>query len=138
MEVTIVQWATIISPIIAVFLAWWTVRSSSKDTDKKIAAIKEWSEKEINQLKKLSQLGVETLSLKLDMELTQRAIIAQQANEERNSMQQIMSSNQITFQELGLRKFESEQPARNLKYTTAYIQELKRLSAKLDDIKKNL
>ena len=135
---TIVQWATIISPIIAVFLAWWTVRSSSKDTDKKIAAIKEWSEKEINQLKKLSQLGVETLSLKLDMELTQRAIIAQQANEERNSMQQIMSSNQITFQELGLRKFESEQPARNLKYTTAYIQELKRLSAKLDDIKKNL
>lgn len=135
---TIVQWATIISPIIAVFLAWWTVRSSSKDTDKKIAAIKEWSEKEINQLKKLSQLEVETLSLKLDMELIQRAIIAQQANEERNSMQQIMSSNQITFQELGLRKFESEQPARNLKYTTAYIQELKRLSAKLDDIKKNL
>lgn len=135
---TIVQWATIISPIIAVFLAWWTVRSSSKDTDKKIAAIKEWSEKEINQLKKLSQLEVETLSLKLDMELIQRAIIAQQANEERNSVQQIMSSNQITFQELGLRKFESEQPARNLKYTTAYIQELKRLSAKLDDIKKNL
>lgn len=81
---------------------------------------------------------METLSLKLDMELIQRAIIAQQANEERNSMQQIMSSNQITFQELGLRKFESEQPARNLKYTTAYIQELKRLSAKLDDIKKNL
>lgn len=138
MEMTIVQWATIISPIIAVFLAWWTVKSSSKDTDKKIAAIKEWSEKEINQLKKLSQLEVETLSLKLDMELIQRAIIAQQANEERNSMQQIMSSNQITFQELGLRKFESEQPARNLKYTTAYIQELKRLSAKLDDIKKNL
>lgn len=135
---TIVQWATIISPIIAVFLAWWTVKSSSKDTDKKIAAIKEWSEKEINQLKKLSRLEVETLSLKLDMELIQRAIIAQQANEERNSMQQIMSSNQITFQELGLRKFESEQPARNLKYTTAYIQELKRLSAKLDDIKKNL
>lgn len=138
MEMTIVQWATIISPIIAVFLAWWTVKSSSKDTDKKIAAIKEWSEKEINQLKKLSRLEVETLSLKLDMELIQRAIIAQQANEERNSMQQIMSSNQITFQELGLRKFESEQPARNLKYTTAYIQELKRLSAKLDDIKKNL
>ena len=135
---TIVQWATIISTIISVFLAWWTVRSSSKDTDKKIAAIKEWSEKEINQLKKLSQLEVETLSLKLDMELIQRAIIAQQANEERNSVQQIMSSNQITFQELGLRKFESEQPARNLKYTTAYIQELKRLSAKLDDIKKNL
>ena len=135
---TIVQWATIISPIIAVFLAWWTVSSSSKDTDKKIAAIKEWSEKEINQLKKLSQLEVETLSLKLDMELIQRTIIAQQANEERNSMQQIMSSNQITSQELGLRKFESEQPARNLKYTTAYIQELKSLSAKLDDIKKNL
>lgn len=138
MEMTIVQWATIFSPIIAVILAWWTVRSGSKDTDKKIAAIKDRSEKEINQLKRLVQLEVEALSLKLNMELIQRTLMAQQANEERISMQQIMSSNQLTFQDLGLRKFESEQPARNLKYTTAYIQELKMLSARLDDIKKNL
>ena len=34
MEITIVQWATILSPIIAVLLAWWTCRSGARDTAK--------------------------------------------------------------------------------------------------------
>lgn len=135
---TIAQWATILSPIIAVGLAWWAVRSSSKDTDKKIAAIKESSERGINQLKELAQLEVEALTLKLDMELIQRQLMAQQADEERKGMQQIMSSNQITFQDLGLRDFESKQPERNLKYTKAFIQELEKLSERLNELKKQL
>ena len=36
---TIVQWATILSPIIAVLLAWWASRSSAKDTAKQISCI---------------------------------------------------------------------------------------------------
>lgn len=134
----IVQWATILSPIIAVGLAWWAVRSSSKDTDKKIAAIKKSSEREINQLKELAQLEVEALTLKLDMELIQRQLMAQQADEERKRMQQIMSSNRITSQDLGLREFESKQPERNLKYTKDFIQELKKLSERLNALKKQL
>lgn len=134
----IVQWATILSPIIAVGLAWWAARSSLKDTDKKIAAIKESSEREINQLKELAQLEVEALTLKLDMELIQRQLMAQQADEERKGMQQIMSSNRKTFQDLGLRDFESKQPERNLKYTKAFIQELEKLSERLNALKKQL
>lgn len=134
----IVQCATILSPIIAVGLAWWAARSSSKDTDKKIAAIKESSEREINQLKELAQLEVEALTLKLDMELIQRQLMAQQADEERKGMQQIMSSNRKTFQDLGLRDFESKQPERNLKYTKAFIQELEKLSERLNALKKQL
>lgn len=34
MMCTIVQWATIFSPIIAVILAWWTCRSGARDTAK--------------------------------------------------------------------------------------------------------
>lgn len=37
----IVQWATILSPIIAVVIAIWASRSSAKETAKQIAAIKE-------------------------------------------------------------------------------------------------
>lgn len=37
----IVQWATILSPIIAVLLAWWTSRSSTRAANKQIAAMKE-------------------------------------------------------------------------------------------------
>lgn len=134
----IVQWATILSPIIAVGLAWWAVRSSSKDTDKKIAAIKERSEREINQLKELAQLEVEALTLKLDMELIQRQLMAQQAEEERKGMEQIMNIPHLTFQNLRLRDFESKQPERNLKYTKAFIQELEKLSKRLEGLKKQL
>ena len=145
----IVQWATILSPIIAVGLAWWAVRSSSKDTDRKIAAMndgtskqiaamRENAEKEVNQLKELAQLEVEALTLKLDMELIQRQLMAQQAEEERKGMEQIMNIPHLTFQELGKRDFESKQPERNLKYTKAFIQELKKLSERLEGLKKQL
>lgn len=134
----IVQWATILSPIIAVGLAWWAVRSSSKDTDKKITAIKKSSEREINQLKELAQLEMKALTLKLDMELIQRRLMAQQAEEERKGMEQIMNIPHLTFQELGKRDFESKQPERNLKYTKAFIQELEKLSERLNALKKQL
>lgn len=35
-----VQWATILSPIIAVGLAWWTSRSGARDTAKLVKCIK--------------------------------------------------------------------------------------------------
>lgn len=35
-----VQWATILSPIIAVGLAWWTSRSGARDTAKLVKSIK--------------------------------------------------------------------------------------------------
>lgn len=41
MESTITQWATILSPIIAVILALWTSRSGSRDTAKLIKYNKE-------------------------------------------------------------------------------------------------
>ena len=37
---TIVQWATILSPIIAVILAWWTCRSGARDTENLIKCSK--------------------------------------------------------------------------------------------------
>ena len=38
---TIVQWATILSPIIAVLLAWWTSRSGAREVRKLVASMKE-------------------------------------------------------------------------------------------------
>ena len=38
---TIVDWATILSPIIAVLIAWWVSRKSSKDTAKQVRAIRD-------------------------------------------------------------------------------------------------
>ena len=54
---TIVQWATILSPIIAVLVAVWVVISSKKDTDKQIESIKA-----------LSKLQIEILATQIEME----------------------------------------------------------------------
>ena len=47
---TTVQWATILSPIIAVLVAVWVVVSSKKDTDKQIESIKALSKLQIEIL----------------------------------------------------------------------------------------
>ena len=67
--ITIVQWATILSPIIAVGLAWWTIRCSSKDTAKKIDAIEQSTNKEIERLKEISRLQIEIPLVQLKKEL---------------------------------------------------------------------
>lgn len=66
---TIVHWATILSPIIAVLIAWWTVRSSSKETAKKIDAIEQNANKQIKQLKELSRLQLQITTIQLNKEL---------------------------------------------------------------------
>ena len=66
---TVVHWATILSPIIAVLIAWWTVRSSSKDTAKKIDAIEQNANKQIRQLKELSRLQLQITTIQLNKEL---------------------------------------------------------------------
>lgn len=134
----IVQWVTILSPIIAVLLAWCAAKSSSKETNKQIAAMQENTEKEIKQLKELATLEVEALSLKLDAELIQKSLIAQQADEERKGLNDVMSINDLTFQDISLRRFESQQPERNHKYMMAYLQELKKFSQRLNQIKQQI
>ena len=52
---TIVQWATILSPIVAVVLAWLTSRSSAKAATRQIAIMQENTEKEIKILKELGE-----------------------------------------------------------------------------------
>lgn len=57
----IVQWATILSPIIAVLIAWWTVRSSAKDTAKKISSLEESTREQISALRKTTEEQIAAL-----------------------------------------------------------------------------
>jgi hypothetical protein len=121
---TIVQWATILSPIIAVLIAVWVVISSKKDTDKQIESIKA-----------LSKLQIEILATEIEMETIKNKIIAQQANQESVELGRIMENNYTDFREMALRDYEARKPERNRKYVNAYLQELKRLNEKLVQIK---
>lgn len=76
----IVQWATILSPIIAVLIAWWMLRSSAKDTAKKIAAFEESTKeqiaaleentaKQVESIKELTMMQIDVSMLQIDKEL---------------------------------------------------------------------
>lgn len=71
----IVQWATILSPIIAVVLAWWMGRSSEKQTAKQIASIKE-----------LEKIQINLIQLEIDKEMNEAKVLHGQASEKVNSM----------------------------------------------------
>ncbi len=132
---TIVQWATILSPIIAVLLAWWTSRSSAKESARQIAVMQENTSKEVEHLQHLAEIQVETIAINLEMQTILNSLIAQQADEERKELKSIMDINQLTFRDLAIQEYEAKKPKRNLRYTMAYLQELKKLKAKLEIIK---
>lgn len=65
----IVQWATILSPIIAVVIAIWASRSSAKDTARQIAALEESTTKQIDSIKELALLQLEISLKQIDKDL---------------------------------------------------------------------
>lgn len=74
----LVQWATILSPIIAVLLALWASRYSARDTSKQIESVKE-----------LAKIQIKTTQLQLKKELLLTTALYKQASkrydEERDS-----------------------------------------------------
>lgn len=131
----VVQWATILSPIVAVGIAWWTSRCSSKAAIRQIVIMQENTEKEIKILRELAELQIETLSLEIEMEMSKNRIVAQQADEERSEMKKILNINLLDFRDLALQQYKGNQSERNHKYLTSYINELDRLNKKLSQIK---
>ena len=66
----IVQISAILSPIIAVLLAWWASKSSAKDTAKQIAALEESTQKQVDSIKELARLQIELSTLQMSIELS--------------------------------------------------------------------
>ena len=65
----IVQISAILSPIIAVLLAWWASRSSAKATAKQIAALEESTQKQVRSIKQLTYIQLKLAKIQLDKEL---------------------------------------------------------------------
>lgn len=65
----VVQFATILSPIIAVVIAVLASRKSAKDTAKQIAAIEESTKKQMESMKRLSLLQLSAAYDALEMSL---------------------------------------------------------------------
>ena len=67
---TIVQWATILSPIIAVIIAVLASRHSAKETAKHIDSIKESTKLQVDSIKELAKVQISVTKIQLYKELS--------------------------------------------------------------------
>lgn len=126
----IVQWATILSPIIAVLIAWWTVRSSAKDTAKQIKSIKE-----------LSRLQMDASIKQVELEIEKNLFLAKQAQQEWEGIKEINNSgmaSQVQWKEIRMQQFREQKPERDYHLYSQFIKDLEKIKKELLASKKKL
>lgn len=148
----IVQWATILSPIIAVVIAILTSRSSKKDTDKKlaaleksthdqIAALEKSTKEQVESIKALANLQIDATIQQVDVELARNIFLAHQAQEEQQAIHEINNSpfsHVSDYRDIELRKFQDEKPHRDFHRYSEYIETLENIKKGLENNKKQL
>ena len=119
--------SSLLLSVVAIFIAIWSSRNTSKEATRQIEGIKE-----------LAKLQIEALSIELDMEMKRYQVQAQKSDEEKKKMNDIQSFSQLQARELMMQDFEKEKPLRDLRYYSMFIQELREISKRLEQLKENL
>ena len=126
----IVQWATILSPIIAVLVAWWMSRSSAKATEKQIASIKE-----------LSRLQIEASIKQVELEIEKNLLLATQAKQEWEGIQNINGSSLSHIDEWKkgvMKQYQEQKPERDYHLYNKFVKDLETIKKGLEANKKKL
>lgn len=124
---TIVQWATILSPIIAVIIAVWASRKSAKDTakqievnTKQIAVLEENNKKQLESIKRLCLLQLSAAYDSLEMSLYEYSLGKENANLElralSNELHQMQEQPDIDPLELSKLQHKMEILGKNVNY----------------------
>lgn len=113
---TIVQWATILSPIIAVLIAVWVTICSKKDTDKQIESIKALSRQQIDASIK-----------QVELEIEKNLFYAKQAKQEWEEIYDINHSGMahiVEAKKIMMERFHENKPERDYKLYCQFIKDL--------------
>jgi hypothetical protein len=117
---TIVQWATILSPIIAVVIAVWASRKSAKDTAQQIAVMEENNKKQLESVKRLCLLQLSAAYDSLEMSLYEYSLGKENDNLElrslRAEMDQLQKQQEINPLEIVKLKNKMEKLSKNVEY----------------------
>lgn len=142
MNATIVQWATILSPVISVIIAVVVSWINSRDVKKQIEAVKELSRqtidntsKEVESIKQLSKLQIEASIKQVELEIEKYQLLARQAQQEVERIESINTSGlsyQPAFRENVMGQFKEEKPQRDLKLYSEFIQRLNSIKTGLE------
>ena len=121
-----VQLATIISPIIAVVIAYWMSKSSKEDTAKQVAALEESTTKQVESIKALSKQMVEVSIKQVELEIEKNLLLAKQAKKEWEGIKDI-KENGFPIEEWRkkvIQDFRDNKPERDYNLYCKFIKEL--------------
>ena len=142
MNATIVQWATILSPVISVIIAVFVSWANSRDVKKQIEAVKDLSRqtidnttKEVESIKQLSKLQIEASIKQIELEIEKYQLLARQAQQEARDVESVNKSGlsyNVAFREEAMRQFMEEKPQRDLRLYAEFIQRLNSIKTGLE------
>lgn len=136
----VVQWATILSPIIAVVIAWWTSRNSAKDTEKKLTALEVSTAKQVESIKDLQSQQIEASIKQVELEIEKYLILAKSAKQEWAGIYEINNSRMPLAQirEIEKQKFQEQKPERDYQLYNEFIKKLEKIKQGLETHKNKL
>lgn len=138
---TIVQWTTILSPIIAVLLAIWMVWSSNRDTAKQIDSIKESTTRQIDSIKNLSRQMIDASIKQVELEIEKTLLLARQAQQEWEGVKEINKSGMNIYESWHngmMREYQEHKPQRDYQLYSSFIKDLEAIKHNLEASKKEL
>lgn len=140
-----VQWATILSPIIAVAIAALTCCLNARDVKRQIESVKELSQqtidnttKEVESIRKLAKLQIEASVNQVELEIQKYRLLAEQARQDADGIDDINNSGLAyseDFRNGMIRKHMEGKPQRDFQLYEGFIQRLNVISKHLKEIK---
>lgn len=142
---TFVQWATIVSPIIAVAIAALTCWLNARDVKRQIESVKILSQqtiintmKEVESIRELAKLQIEASVNQVELEIQKYRLLAEQARQDAKGIDEINNSGLAyseAFRNGMIKKHMEEKPQRDFQLYEGFIQRLDVISKRLKEIK---
>ena len=132
---------SVIGWIITIGVAIYTVRSSSKDTDRKIAAIEESTKKQLENIKALQTQQIEASIKQVELEIEKNLLLATQAKQEWEGINDINNSSfayHVQAKELAMQEFQEKKPQRDYHLYCKFIEELTSIKQDLMTYKRTI
>lgn len=132
---------SIIGWIITIGVAIYTVKSSAKETDKKIAALEESTTKQVESIKELSRQQMDATIKHVELEIEKNLFLTKQAKQEWECIKNINDSPaaySVQQKELAMQGFQENKPERDYYLYCEFIKELDGLKQRLIDNKKKI
>lgn len=132
---------SIVGWIITIAIAIYTVKSSSKDTAKKIAALEESTTKQVESIKSLSKQQIDATIKQVELEIEKNLLLATQAKQEWEGILKIKSSSLSHIAEWNngvMKQFQEQKPERDYHLYCKFINDLEAIKKELEATKKNL